>query len=111
MTVKNTVTIWATGTGKQSLEVYIETPADPTGTPPAFGLTAADDLDGPAAWTAGAWSGTWASSKAKAVTPTIGASSASPALTVALTTDYWLWAQVTLGGEVWTEPVGRIHVP
>jgi hypothetical protein len=113
MAVKNTVRVWATASGKQSFETDITTPSDPTGVTPKFGLTVVDDLDGPASWTAGAWSGSYdtTTEKTTAVTPTVGATSASPSLTVASGNRYWLWAQVTLGGEVWTEPVGEIHVP
>lgn len=113
MAVKNTVKVWATPTGKQSFETDITTPSDPTGTTPKFGLTVVDDLDGPAAWTAGSWSGAYstATEKTTAVTPTIGATGATPSLTVASGNRYWIWAQVTLGGEVWTEPVGEIQVP
>ena len=113
MTVRNTIILWATSTGKQSLEVPIETPSDPTATVPAFGLTTVADLDGPAVWSAGSWSGSWSATteKATALTPTIGATAASPTLTIASGSTYWLWAQVTLGGEVWTEPVGEIRCP
>jgi hypothetical protein len=110
MAVKNTVKVWATSTGKQSFETDITTPTDPTGATPKFGLTTVGDLDGPAAWTAGAWSGTY-TDKTTAVTPTIGATAASPSLPVESGNKYWVWAQVTLGGEVWTEPVGEIVVP
>lgn len=104
-------TVWLTPDGKQSFQGYIETTSDPTGTPPSFGITAAEDIDGPSAWVVGAWSGSYSNGKTLAVTPTIGASAASPSITISAAGEWWIWAKVSLGGEVWTEPVYAIHAP
>ena len=110
MAVKNTLRVYPVSIGKQSFEWDIFTPSDPTGDTPKFGLTAVDDYDGPSAWTAGAWSTSYdaATDATRAVSPTIGPAGT---LTVATGNRYWVWAQVTLGGEVWPEPVLEIHVP
>lgn len=112
--IRNTLVQWPVPTVKQSYEVSIKTPSSPTATPPEFGLTLADDTDGPAAWSAGSWSGVWSSTTelTLAITPTIGVSGSAATLDT-LTRDrtYWVWARVTLGGEIWAEPVGAIRVP
>src|SRR5437773_1507444 len=100
-----TIDLWGTPENKQSLQGYIETTADPTSTPPAFGITTITDTDGPSSWVNGAWSGTWDSTthKTLAVTPTMGLAAASPTLQITGVGAWRIWAKVAVGSEVWTE--------
>ena len=56
----------------ERVSVVIETPQDPTGTPPEF--TIAVDVDGqPISWANGSWDGIYAAGRATALSPQIGA--------------------------------------
>lgn len=110
----NTLEFWGTSANKQSMQGLIETTVDPTSVPPAFGITKQLDTDGPSVWVNGAWASSWDTSthKALAVTPTIGLTAAAPSLVIAAAgTVYKVWAKVTVGAEVWTEPVFELRVP
>lgn len=112
MAVRNTVTQWPVPTVKQSYETDLRTPTDPTSSTVEFGLTLVDDVDGPTAWSAGTWLGAWTSGLATAITPTIGIAGSGATLTgLASGFEFWVWARVTLAGEIWAEPVGAIRVP
>lgn len=92
----------------ESVEVDIETDADPTGTAPQFALSAAG-ATAPGTFSNGTWSTSYSSTTGTtARTPTLGSSGT---LTIASGTSYDLWIKVTLGSEtaVWT--VGRIICP
>ncbi len=107
-------TFWGTAENEQSYQGLIRTTVDPTGTPPSFGITVSTDVDGPSAWVAGVWSGSWnaTTERTLAVTPTLGLSAASPALTIpAANGVYKIWAKVTVGSETWTEPVFEVRIP
>lgn len=101
------VTLWEATV--ESLEVDIETTADPTATAPQFALSAAS-ATAPGAWVTGAWSSTWdaATRRTTASTPTIGGAGS---MEIDAGSGYRLWVKVTLGGEIAVWPVGTIKVP
>jgi hypothetical protein len=91
----------------ESLEVDIETDADPTGAVPQFAL-AAKGAVAPGTFSAGTWSTTYASGRTTARTPTLGSAGT---LVIASGSNYDLWIKVTLGSEVAVWPVGTVICP
>jgi hypothetical protein len=94
----------------ESLEVPIDTPADPTAEAPQFALSTVGAVT-PGSFSAGAWHADGYSAttgKTTAITPTLGSTGT---LAIASGTSYTLWAKVTLGSEVAVWPVGRIRCP
>lgn len=105
----NPVTVYDTPTGVESLQLPIETTADPIATTPKFALSA-PGASAPGAWVAGAWSGVWSTrtQRTMAVTPLIGRTGS---LVIASGNDYDLWVKATVGVESFEWPVGRVHCP
>ena len=101
------VTLWEATV--ESLEVDIETTADPTAAEPEFALSPAA-ATAPGVWVPGAWSSTWdaATRRTTASTPTIGGGGS---IEIEAGSVYRLWAKITLGGEIAVWPVGTIKVP
>jgi hypothetical protein len=91
----------------ESLEVPIETPSDPTATPPQFALSTLNAA-APGTFATGAWSGAWTAGQTTAVTPLIGNGATLP---IASGANYRLWIKVTLGGETAVWPVAVIRCP
>lgn len=93
-----------------SINTSVKSDADPTGTVPYFSLTA-DGNTSPTSWTAGTWSVAYNSTTdlATATSSTVGGSSATHQMTAG--SIYTLWCKVTVGSEVFVEPVARITCP
>ncbi len=92
----------------ESVEVDIETDADPTGAVPQFALSAVGAV-APGTFSNGTWSTTYASTgRTTARTPTLGSAGT---LVIASGSTYELWVKVTLGGETAVWVVGRIICP
>lgn len=93
----------------ESVEVDIETDADPTGTAPTFALSA-KGASAPGSFSAGSWTTTYSSTtnRTTARTPTLGSAGT---LVIASGTTYDLWAKVTLGSETAVWPVGSVICP
>lgn len=91
----------------ESLDVPVLINTDPTGTPPAFCLTARG-ATAPGSFTNGAWNGTWdaTTTRAIATTPLLG----TGGLTLTSGSEYDLWMRVTVGSETPTAPVGVVIV-
>ena len=92
----------------ESVEVDIETDADPTGTAPTFALSA-KGASAPGSFSAGSWTTSYSTSgKTTARTPTLGSAGT---LVIASGSNYDLWVKVTLGSETAVWPVGSVICP
>jgi len=95
--MNGTLTIDVTGGEVCSPVVPLHSDADPTAATVSFGVSA-DTATAPSSYTAGSWSGSWTSANLPvyARTPTLGAATATIALTAGST--YVLWAKVVSVG-------------
>lgn len=93
----------------ESLQVDLYCDVDPTGTAPAFAVTAEGTVVGGSdTYTNGTW-GTYGSDGwTTARTPTFGTTASIP---VTSGSRLWLWAKCTAGSEVAVQRVGLIIVP
>lgn len=96
-------------TSLESVDFPIYTDADPTGTVPAFQLTAIG-AQPTGSWVSGTWKGSYDSTadEATATTPTI--SSSGGGLTIAAATSYHLWGRFTVSTEVFVRLMDKVVV-
>lgn len=97
---------------RRKLRYVISAPQDPTSMVVEFAtVITTSGEDDPTTWVAGSWDSNfgWTGSVAKAITPTIGDSSAD--LPVVEGNKYWLWCRITVGdGEIIVIRIEQLQV-
>lgn len=92
----------------EKLETVITADIDPTGDTVEFAF--AINPARPTTWVAGTWTSTYASGRATATTPTIGATDSGADIELAPSTTYRAFVRVTDSPEIPVRKCGAVHL-